>query len=177
MYTFKWTLPQKENEVCIGLKLTLWVAADCHLDTYDIFLCHRGRDDATQYNMKTGFVSTLDAQLQRGGRRTFLDEGGLKPADKGALSRMNHAIINSKIIVLILSRSFPSSPWCLDELVLAMERDCTVLPVWLDPNMLDVLKCEIRALRCPSADRQRWLGAVEVLEHRDITAIRRDQVP
>ncbi|XP_042511626.1 toll/interleukin-1 receptor-like protein [Macadamia integrifolia] len=83
--------------------------------TYDVFLSFRGAD--TRHN----FTHDLYAALVEKGIKTFKDDEEIKIGDviSEALER---AIKKSKFAIIIFSRNYASSTWCLEELSLIMER-------------------------------------------------------
>ncbi|KAG0589755.1 hypothetical protein KC19_1G045400 [Ceratodon purpureus] len=91
---------------------------------YDVFISHRGPDT------KTGFVSFLYKGLEAAGLVPFLD---CKSIDKGqdAWKCIDHAIKTTPIALVIFSKSFVQSEWCMKELHLALSNPgVKVLPVF-----------------------------------------------
>ncbi|KAJ4722981.1 Disease resistance protein (TIR-NBS-LRR class) [Melia azedarach] len=80
---------------------------------YDIFLSFRGED--TRYS----FTSHLYAALCRKHIRTFIDDQLIR-GDEISQSLLN-AIESSSISIIIFSKAYASSGWCLDELVKIVE--------------------------------------------------------
>ncbi|KAK9987246.1 hypothetical protein SO802_032197, partial [Lithocarpus litseifolius] len=100
---------------------------------YDVFLSFRGED--TRYN----FVGHLYEALIRKGIHTFKDDKNLdrgKPISPELLK----AIEESRFAIVIISKDYASSAWCLDELEHIIhckkEMGMTVLPVfhYVDPS-------------------------------------------
>ncbi|KAK9985108.1 hypothetical protein SO802_034633 [Lithocarpus litseifolius] len=104
---------------------------------YDVFLSFRGSDTRKK------FTSHLYEALKRNGITTFRDDEGL---DRGAFIKpeLLKAIEESKIAVVIFSRDYASSSWCLTELAKIVEcmdkKRLTVLPVFHDVDPSDVCK-------------------------------------
>ncbi|XP_040368564.1 disease resistance protein RUN1 [Rosa chinensis] len=100
---------------------------------YDVFLNFRGED--TRY----GITDHLYTALAQRGIITFRDDPYL---DRGKSIRpaLLAAIEESRCAIVILSRNYASSSWCLDELVKIIQcmKDMgqQVLPVffWVDPS-------------------------------------------
>ncbi|KAM7474175.1 hypothetical protein LguiB_021418 [Lonicera macranthoides] len=98
-------------------------------NSYDVFLNFRGED-----TRKT-FTHELYMALVQGGLSTFKDEDTM---DKGEdlKSELKKAIRQSKSSIVVISKNYASSTWCLDELVLILEQRRTnrhvVLPVFYD---------------------------------------------
>ena len=88
-------------------------SAVSHKRKYDVFLSFRGKDT------RNNFTSHLYDALCRKKIKTFIDDG-LERGEEitGALLR---TIEESKISVIIFSRNYASSPWCVDELVKILE--------------------------------------------------------
>ncbi|EEF43640.1 leucine-rich repeat-containing protein, putative [Ricinus communis] len=101
-------------------------------EKYDVFLSFRGED--TRYN----FTSHLHAALNGKKIPTFIDDD-LERGNEISPSLLK-AIEESKISVVIISQDYPSSKWCLEELVKILEcmknRGQMVIPVFyrVDPS-------------------------------------------
>ena len=77
---------------------------------HDVFLSFRGEDT------RDNFTSHLYAALRRKKIGTYIDYNGLKKGDEISPALVQ-AIRESKISVIIFSKNYASSTWCLDELV------------------------------------------------------------
>ncbi|XP_059289490.1 TMV resistance protein N-like [Lycium ferocissimum] len=109
---------------------------------HDVFLSFRGED-----TRKT-FVAHLHRELIRDGINTFKDDKALKrgasspPLGASISPQLVSAIKLSRFAIIILSKNYASSKWCLDELVKIMEcRDelgQTVVPVFYDISPSEV---------------------------------------
>ncbi|XP_068330899.1 disease resistance protein RUN1-like [Pyrus communis] len=105
---------------------------------YDVFLSFRGED-----TRKT-FTDHLYTALNNAGFLTFRDDDELERGEdiKPGLLK---AIQLSRTSVVVFSKDYASSRWCLDELVLILERKKTtsdhgVLPVFYDVDPSHVRK-------------------------------------
>ncbi|KAI4387577.1 hypothetical protein MLD38_000004 [Melastoma candidum] len=107
---------------------------------YDLFLGFRGED--TQLNFTDHLYSAL---IQRR-IITFWDEESL---ERGGLisDRLSSAIEQSRFCVVVFSRNYASSSWCLNEQVKIHDREksntqppLTILPVFYDVDPSDVRK-------------------------------------
>ncbi|KAM7519990.1 hypothetical protein LguiB_018952 [Lonicera macranthoides] len=102
---------------------------------YQVFLSFRGKD-----TRKT-FTDHLYTALVQAGIHTFRDEHELKRGEHIA-NELREAIKESRIAVIVFSRNYASSDWCLDELVGILERKktmgLTVIPVFYDVQPSDV---------------------------------------
>ncbi|KAJ8759190.1 hypothetical protein K2173_004197 [Erythroxylum novogranatense] len=102
---------------------------------YDVFLNFRGKDT------RRNFISHLCAALRQKDLQTFFDDDDLKRGEKIAQS-LPQAIQNSTVAVLVFSKDYASSSWCLDELAEIIEclrsRGQIVIPVFygIDPSHL-----------------------------------------
>ena len=95
---------------------------------YDVFLSFRGEDT------RTNFTDHLYVALNRKRIITFRDEEELKKGER--ISELFKAIEESQFAVIILSRNYAYSTWCLDELVKIIrckdEKGLEVLPIFYD---------------------------------------------
>ncbi|KAL3739416.1 hypothetical protein ACJRO7_020781 [Eucalyptus globulus] len=115
---------------------------------YEVFLNFRGPDT------RLTIVDTLYNNMIRMGIRTFKDNEELRFGEKieGGLLQ---AIKDSKIYILIFSKNYSSSKWCLRELahIVELSRDNdekVILPIFYDVDVNDVkLETELyqKALR------------------------------
>jgi hypothetical protein len=96
---------------------------------YDVFVSFYGKD--TCYS----FTDHLFAALDRNKIRTFRDDKKLERG-KDIWIKLGKAIETSRIAVIVFSRNYANSGWCLDELVKIMECKQSlqqiVLPVFYD---------------------------------------------
>ncbi|KAK7291275.1 hypothetical protein RIF29_06283 [Crotalaria pallida] len=96
---------------------------------YDVFLSFRGTD--TRY----GFTGNLYKALEAKGIHTFIDDEKLQSGDEITPSLMK-AIQDSRIAIVVLSKDYASSSFCLDELVHIIHsikgNNRLVLPVFYD---------------------------------------------
>uniref|UniRef100_A0A2N9F0Y5 TIR domain-containing protein n=1 Tax=Fagus sylvatica TaxID=28930 RepID=A0A2N9F0Y5_FAGSY len=102
---------------------------------HDVFLSFRGED--TRYS----FTDHLYASLQRAGIHTFRDDDKLERG-KSISFELLQAIEGSKISVIVFSRNYASSTWCLDELAKITEcrrmKRQLVLPIFYQVDPSDV---------------------------------------
>ncbi|KAG7543546.1 P-loop containing nucleoside triphosphate hydrolase [Arabidopsis thaliana x Arabidopsis arenosa] len=82
--------------------------------TYDVFLSFRGAD------VRKNFLSHLYDALKRCGIRTFMDDVELEKGEYISPELLK-AIETSKILIVVLTKDYASSAWCLDELVHIMK--------------------------------------------------------
>ncbi|KAL5778555.1 hypothetical protein ACOSQ2_009292 [Xanthoceras sorbifolium] len=103
---------------------------------HDVFLSFRGEDTREK------FISHLYAALRRKKIETFIDNE-LKRGDEISPSLVN-AIQGSKISVVVFSKGYASSRWCLEELVKILEcknkYGQIVIPIFYEVNPSDVRK-------------------------------------
>ncbi|XP_048131536.1 TMV resistance protein N-like [Rhodamnia argentea] len=101
------------------------------IGTYDVFLSFRGE-------VRNNFVSHLYRVLVQNGIHTFRESEELRKGDN--ISMLMEAIEESCIAIIVFSKDYASSWWCLQELAKIMEckeqKGLTVLPVFykVDPN-------------------------------------------
>ncbi|KAF5803746.1 putative TIR domain, P-loop containing nucleoside triphosphate hydrolase [Helianthus annuus] len=99
---------------------------------HDVFLSFRGEDT------RNNFVDHLYNALVQKGIHVFKDDKML-PLGKPISTELLQAIEDSRFAVVILSKNYANSSWCLDELVKIMEcQDQKVLPVFYHVNPSDV---------------------------------------
>ena len=109
-----------------------------HRCTYDVFLSFRGKD--TRHNFTGDLYNALH---KKGINTTFIDgdDDELKTKREEEISQtLVKSIEGSRTSVVVLSRNYASSTWCLDQLVKILECKQTkgqvVLPVFwkVDPS-------------------------------------------
>ncbi|XP_059454809.1 disease resistance protein RPV1-like [Corylus avellana] len=99
---------------------------------YDVFLSFRGEDT------RKNFTGHLYTALRRNGINTFMDNN-LRTGEEISLTLLK-TIEESKISIIVLSKNYSSSQWCLDELMKILECRKTmgqnVLPLFygVDPS-------------------------------------------
>jgi hypothetical protein len=100
---------------------------------YDVFLSFKGTDT------RTNFTDHLYAALKQKGIFTFRDDEEVRRGTVISLELMN-AIEESRFAIVILSKDYASSSWCLTELAKIIEcmkkKRLKVLPVfhYVDPS-------------------------------------------
>ncbi|KAL4317339.1 hypothetical protein AHAS_Ahas15G0375200 [Arachis hypogaea] len=103
--------------------------------TYDVFISFRGTD--TRY----GFTGNLYQALYRKGIHTFFDDKELWKGE-GITPSLLKAIEESRIAIVVFSKNYASSSFCLVELVKIMEcikgKGRWVFPVFYDVDPSDV---------------------------------------
>ena len=112
-------------------------SSSSHKWEYDVFLSFRGEDT------RKNFTDHLYATLKQKGIITFRDDKNLKRGESISPELLK-AIEESLFAIVILSKNYASSTWCLDELVKIVEcrkkMDQTVLPIFYDVNPSEVRK-------------------------------------
>ena len=81
---------------------------------YDVFLSFRGEDT------RDSFTSHLYSALDRGIIKTFRDDKELRKRGEIAPELLKF-IEESRIAIIVFSKTYAHSKWCLDELVKIME--------------------------------------------------------
>ncbi|CAN7005399.1 unnamed protein product, partial [Brassica rapa subsp. trilocularis] len=104
--------------------------------THDVFPSFRGAD------VRRTFLSHIQMEFERKGITPFVDNEIRRGESIGP--ELIKAIRESKIAIILLSRNYASSKWCLDELVEIMkcreELGQTVLAVFYEVDPSDVKK-------------------------------------
>jgi len=102
---------------------------------HEVFLSFRGEDT------RASFTSHLHASLQNAGIKVFMDDDSLQRGDMISRSLLQ-AIEESDIAIIVFSRNYADSRWCLIELAKVMKCYKTigkiVLPVFYDVDPSDV---------------------------------------
>ncbi|KAB2615663.1 TMV resistance protein N-like [Pyrus ussuriensis x Pyrus communis] len=105
---------------------------------YDVFLNFRGEDT------RKIFVGHLYKALDQKAINTFIDAEELRKGND--LSELLTAISKSRLSIVVFSQNYPSSTWCLKELVQIMECMDThkriVVPVFYQANPSNIRKLE-----------------------------------
>ncbi|MED6120216.1 hypothetical protein PIB30_019009 [Stylosanthes scabra] len=105
--------------------------------TYDAFLSFRGEDT------RSGFTGYLYYTLTNRGINTFIDDEKLGRG-KEIVSTLFTAIEQSRIAIVVLSKNYAASSFCLDELVKILEcvkgKGRLIIPVFYDVDPSDVRK-------------------------------------
>ncbi|TQE04836.1 hypothetical protein C1H46_009550 [Malus baccata] len=100
---------------------------------YDVFLSFSGVDT------RNGFTGHLHAALTDRGYQAYIDEDDLQRGEE-IKEELFRAIEEARISIIVFSKSYPDSSWCLDELVKIMEcrykLGRRVLPIFyhVDPS-------------------------------------------
>ncbi|CAN6564224.1 unnamed protein product [Malus baccata var. baccata] len=106
---------------------------------HDVFLSFRGEDT------RKGFTGHLHQALEGKGYKTFIDEDDLKRGEE-IKPELLLAIEESRISIIVFSKRYADSSWCLDELVKIMECRSKlgqhVLPIFYDVEASDIRKQE-----------------------------------
>jgi len=104
---------------------------------YDVFVSFRGEDT------RKNFTDHLYTALLQAGIHTFRDDEKLRRGEEISL-QLSKAIQESKISIVVFSRGYASSTWCLGELQKILDcRHTTgqiVLPVFYDIDPSDIRK-------------------------------------
>ncbi|XP_048433341.1 disease resistance protein RPV1 isoform X2 [Pyrus x bretschneideri] len=106
--------------------------------SYHAFLSFRGQDT------RKGFTDHLYRALELAGIHTFRDDDEIKRGEN-IESELEKAIQESQVSIIVFSKDYASSRWCLNELLKIVERRNTdrrhvVLPVFYDVDPSDVRK-------------------------------------
>ena len=108
-----------------------------HQWKYHVFLSFRGEDT------RKSFTDHLYAALKQKGVFTFKDDEKLEREKLISLELLK-AIEESMFAIVILSKNYASSPWCLDELVKIVEckekMGLIILPIFYDVDPSEVRK-------------------------------------
>ncbi|EOY21140.1 Leucine-rich repeat-containing protein, putative [Theobroma cacao] len=104
---------------------------------YDVFLSFRGVDT------RKNFTDHLYIALMQAGIHTYRDDNEIERGEK-IRDEIERAIYESKASIIVFSKNYASSTWCLNELVKIMEHrkfsKHIVLPIFYDVNPSQVKK-------------------------------------
>ena len=103
--------------------------------SYEVFVSFYGKDT------RLSFTDHLFAALDRSGIHNFRDNRDIERGE-AIWTELEKAIESSRIAIIVFSRNYAASRWCLDELVKIMECKQSlqqmVLPVFYDVDPSDV---------------------------------------
>ena len=108
------------------------MASSHQLKNFDVFLSFRGED------VRHGFVSHLHKALTQQGIQTFIDDN--LPRGENISEELLKVIENSSASIIVFSKNYASSSWCLDELAKIIECSKKVLPVFYQVDPFEVRK-------------------------------------
>lgn len=91
--------------------------------SYDVFLNHRGKD------VKNTLASHLYYRLRHLGLRVFFDKEEMEKGNRINLV-IENAIKGAPVHVAIFSAAYAESEWCMDELVLMVQSESIIIPVF-----------------------------------------------
>lgn len=139
-------------------------SSSSHPRRYHVFPSFCGED------VRRNFLSHFHKELQLNGIDAFKD-GGVKRS-RSIWPELKQAIWESRVSIVVLSKNYGGSSWCLDELVEIMEckevSGQTVMPIFYGVDPTDVRKqsgdfgksfdkiCHVRT----AEERQRWRQAL-----------------
>nr|GEZ42536.1 putative Toll/interleukin-1 receptor (TIR) domain-containing protein [Tanacetum cinerariifolium] len=116
---------------------------------HDVFLSFRGADT------RNSFTDHLHKALLDANIDTFLDDAEMKTGQE-LKTELVSAIKTSKASIIVLSKNYASSTWCLDELALIMEQHRTtkhvVFPIFYHVEPIDKCFLEDIERRCREPD-------------------------
>ncbi|KAK3211630.1 hypothetical protein Dsin_016336 [Dipteronia sinensis] len=104
---------------------------------YDVFLSFRGEDT------RNYFTSHLYAALCRSNIKSFIDGFEVRKGDEIS-SSLSNAIQSSSLSIIVFSRNYATSSWCLKELLGILECNKTkglvILPVFYHVSPYGIIK-------------------------------------
>ncbi|XVF29003.1 hypothetical protein REPUB_Repub15cG0082400 [Reevesia pubescens] len=128
---------------------------------YEVFLSFRGEDT------RKNFTDHLYEALISAGVNTFRDDDEL-PRGENISSELLKAIQDSKISILVFSKGYASSRWCLNELVKIIECKNTiaqiVIPIFYDVDPSDVRKQTGSYAKAFTEHEQRFKADMEMIQ-------------
>jgi hypothetical protein len=126
--------------------------------TYGVFLSFRGK------NTRKNFTDHLCSALKKAGITTFRDDNELRRGEDIS-SQLLSAIEGSKVSIIVFSKDYADSSWCLEELVKIMECRRTVrqhvLPIFYDVEPTDVRHQKDSFEQAFSRHEERYLSNID----------------
>ena len=116
------------SSVCVKIPMAL----SHQLKNFDVFFSFRGEDT------RRGFVSHLFKALTQQGIQTFIDDNLHR--GENISEELLKTIENSSASIIVFSKNYASSSWCLDELAKIIECTKKVLPVFYQVDPSEVRK-------------------------------------
>jgi len=108
-----------------------------HTKNFDVFVSFRGTDT------RNGFTNHLFGALQRKGVVAFRDDQTIQKGDF-LDSELLHAIEGSQFFIVVFSKNYASSTWCMKELTKIVawvqQTGRTLLPIFYDVDPSEVRK-------------------------------------
>ncbi|PHT32480.1 hypothetical protein CQW23_28817 [Capsicum baccatum] len=136
-------------------------ASSSKISKYDVFLSFRGK------NTRRTFVSHLYNALDQRGIHTFKDDERLETG-KPISGELLNAIEEARFVVVIFSRSYASSIWCLEELAHIIkcknELEQIVIPVFYDVRPSDVCQQKNPFAKSFSKHEEKYIDDMEKVE-------------
>lgn len=130
---------------------------------YDVFISFRGED--TRFS----FTDHLYEALVGAGIRTFRDDESINRGED-LKPEIERAITASRASIVVLSKNYANSSWCLDELLLIMERRKTfyhiVIPVFYHVDPSQIREHENSFALKVNTDVQGFQTSVKLTEHK-----------
>ncbi|XP_060673991.1 disease resistance protein RPV1 isoform X2 [Ziziphus jujuba] len=129
-------------------------------EKYEVFLSFRGEDT------RDGFTGHLYNALCKKHINTFKDDENLESGHK--ISEIMDAIKESKICIIVFSKDFASSTWCLDEVVRILE--CKrggnyIIPIFFGVEPSIVRKQEQSYAVSFGKHEQRFTDKMDMVQH------------
>lgn len=126
-------MTQLQSNIRYGSKATVAKAIiDEYSRKFEVFLSFRGKD------IRANFASHLNTALQNAGIAVFMDDEGIQRG-QDITRALPLAIEHSQISIVVFSKNYAESKWCLDELVKIMEccrnMEQVVMPVFYDDGV------------------------------------------
>ncbi|KAK9065648.1 hypothetical protein SSX86_015049 [Deinandra increscens subsp. villosa] len=105
--------------------------------TYDVFITYRG-------DTRKNFVDHLYVALQQKNIRAHKDDERIKKGKK-IIDELLKSIEDSRFYIIVFSKNYASSSWCMQELVKILEchrttREHVVYPIFYDVEPFEVRK-------------------------------------
>ncbi|KAG6627321.1 hypothetical protein CIPAW_15G119500 [Carya illinoinensis] len=107
-----------------------------HPRNHDVFFSFRGKE------VRHKFISHLNSALRQSGIKTYMDGVDLERGEQISFELFK-AIEESRISIIVLSKNYAESRWCLDELLKILECKKIMKQIIL-PIFYEVKPSEVR---------------------------------
>ncbi|KAL7617421.1 hypothetical protein Lser_V15G03794 [Lactuca serriola] len=141
-------------------------SSSTHGHRYDVFLSFRGADT------RHSFTNHLYNALIHANITTFLDDEEIETGED-LKPELESAIKASRAFVIVLSKNYATSTWCLDELVLILEQHMkfnhVVIPIFYHVEPTDVRKQQSSFGDAMAKHRQRMEAEIDANKRSKLT--------
>jgi len=136
-------------------------SSSSHTKNFDVFVSFRGPDT------RNGFTNHLFGALQRKGVVAFRDDQTIEKGDF-LDSELLYAIEGSQVFIVVFSKHYASSTWCLKELTKIVDwvqqTGRSMLPIFYDVDPSEVRKQSGEFAKAFAEHEERFKDDLEMVE-------------